>query len=56
MKHFRHFCLLSLFILALLTGCAKEWKTTSTTYYKATSADTAAVYNESKIKLEITHF
>ena len=56
MKHFRHFCLLSLFILALLTGCTKEWKTTSATYYKASSADTAAVYNESKIKLEITHF
>ena len=56
MKHFRHFCLLSLFILVLLTGCTKEWKTTSATYYKASSADTAAVYNESKIKLEITHF
>ncbi|MEN9323684.1 MAG: hypothetical protein RL699_1464 [Bacteroidota bacterium] len=56
MKHIRQFYLLSFVFLTLLTSCTKEWKTTATTYYKATSADTSSVYNAAKIKLDITHF
>lgn len=56
MKNTLAFRLLFVCASLLLTSCAKEWKTTQQTYYKATSADTSAIYNEAKIKLEITQF
>lgn len=56
MKNSSTFRLLFLSIPLLLASCAKEWKTSSQTYYKATSADTSAIYNEAKINVEITHF
>lgn len=56
MKNSSTFQLLLLCIPLLLVSCAKEWKTSSQTYYKATSADTSSVYNAAKIKLDITHF
>lgn len=56
MKYTFAFRLLFISLSVLLTSCAKEWKTTQQTYYKATSADTSAIFNEAKIKLEITQF
>lgn len=41
-------------LVLLVSACSKEWKTKSTTYYKASSADTSAIYNQAKIKLNIT--
>jgi hypothetical protein len=56
MKYTFAFRLLFISLSVLLANCTKEWKTTQQTYYKATSADTSAIYNEAKIKLEITQF
>jgi hypothetical protein len=43
----------ALLLILFASGCTKEWKSTSVTYYKATSVDTSSFYNEAKIKLEI---
>lgn len=56
MKYIGKYKLLVLGFLFALVACTKELKTSTSTYYKSSSTDTSAVYNESKIKLEITHF